>query len=126
MMDKARILVVEDNAIEREGVGVVLKAEGFDTVLVDDGQAALDYVRQHGCPGLILLDMILPKLDGWRFLQKLEELQLETRPHIIVTTGTLVIGQDWARSHGCAGVLRKPIDVDAMLTQIRECLRAAG
>jgi CheY-like chemotaxis protein len=121
-MERAHVLIVEDNPIEREGLGVILSREGFEVALVGDGLAALDYLRQHGPPKLILLDMFLPVLDGWRFLEQLFAMALPAMPRIIIATGSLIIGRDWALSHNCDGFLRKPIDYDEMLREVRRCL----
>src|SRR5688500_17631325 len=102
-MEQARILVVEDNPIEREGLGVILSREGFQVALAEDGAAAVDYLKKHPSPDLIVLDMLLPVMDGWRFLEKLFEMSLKAMPRVIIATGNLVIGRDWALSHNCDG-----------------------
>ena len=121
-MEQARILVVEDNPIEREGLGVILSREGYQVALAEDGAAAVDYLTKHPSPDLIVLDMLLPVMDGWRFLEKLFEMSLKAMPRVIIATGNLVIGRDWALSHNCDGFLRKPIDFDEMLKEVRRCL----
>jgi CheY-like chemotaxis protein len=121
-MERAHVLIVEDNPIEREGLGVILAREGFDVTLMSDGAAALDHLRRHPVPDLIVLDMFLPVLDGWRFLEQLSANPLSEKPRIIIATGNLIIGRDWALSHDCDGFLRKPIDFDEMLQEVRRCL----
>lgn len=122
-MERAHVLIVEDNPIEREGLGVIFSREGYDVTLMGDGAAALDYLRRHGAPDLIMLDMFLPVLDGWRFLEQLFAMALPEKPRIIIATGNLIIGREWALSHNCDGFLRKPIDYDEMLQEVRRCLR---
>jgi CheY-like chemotaxis protein len=113
---------VENNAVEREGLGVIVRAEGYEATLLADGAAALDYLRTNEPPDLILLDMLLPGLDGWHVLDAIEVMKFTRRPDIIVVIGTLAVGKEWVESHGCFSVVRKPIDVDRLLSQIKTCL----
>jgi CheY-like chemotaxis protein len=121
-MSTRSVLVVEDNSIEREGLGVILSREGFDVTLVRDGRDALEHLRHNQPPRAILLDMFMPVLDGWHFLEEMMTLKLEAPPRIIVMTGNLVIGRDWARAHGCDGFLRKPVNADDMLAVVERCV----
>jgi CheY-like chemotaxis protein len=121
-MQQAHVLVVEDNPIEREGLGVILDREGYQVALVGDGLDAIEYLRKNPPPKLILLDMFLPVLDGWRFLEQLFAMALPTMPRVIIATGNLIIGRDWALSHNCDGFLRKPINYDEMLQEVKRCL----
>lgn len=66
-----RILVVEDQAAERELLADCLRLAGFEVVTVADGAAALDYLRDHEPPELVLLDMRMPGIDGPAFLDVL-------------------------------------------------------
>ena len=116
------LLIVEDNEVARVGLGTVLEKAGYRVDSADNGQTALDYLGQHPAPQLILLDMLLPVLDGWLFLEQLGRLNLQPKPPIIITTGSNIIGQEWAAAHGCAGLVRKPIDTEELLAQIRRCL----
>jgi CheY-like chemotaxis protein len=115
------LLVVEDNAVAREGLAVLLRREGYRVSTVANGEEALAYLRDRPPPALILLDMLMPVLDGWHFLERLRgEVALPDVP-VIVTTGT-ILTREWARTHGCQGFLRKPIELDALLEEVRLCL----
>jgi len=69
---KKTVLIVEDNAIAREGMGVVLRRAGYEFVAFPEGKEALDYLGSNPPPDVILLDMMIPHpgLDGWRFLER--------------------------------------------------------
>jgi len=112
------ILLVEDNAVAREGLAVILRREGHEVALVENGLEALNYLRENPTPHVILLDMHLPVLDGWHFLEKISGVLLNPKPSIILTTGNPLIGRDWAVAHGC-GLVRKPIELDALFEAIR-------
>jgi two-component system, chemotaxis family, chemotaxis protein CheY len=112
----ATILIVEDNDICREEWTNILCTEGYEVVPLRHGQEALDYLQNNPAPDLILLDMLLPVLDGWHFLKRLPK-----PVPIIITTGT-VLTREWAASYGCAGCLRKPIEAVDLLAEVRCCL----
>jgi CheY-like chemotaxis protein len=118
------VLVVEDNGILREELGVVLERAGHTVALAEDGQQALDWLAAHPAPGVVLLDMLLPVLDGWRFLERWPRLGLPSR--VIVTTGLTTVGQEWCLTHGCAGFLLKPVEPESLLTEVRRCLGEDG
>src|SRR5262249_17190482 len=115
------LLIVEDNAIAREGLAVVLRREGYNVVTVANGQEALDYLRKPPPPDLILLDMLLPVLDGWHFLERLKANKTVAAAPVIVTTGT-ILTREWATAHGCAGFVRKPIECETLMAEIHRCL----
>jgi two-component system chemotaxis response regulator CheY len=115
---RSTILVVEDNDICREGLAIVLRHEGYEVIAVRDGQEALNVLRAGPAPELILLDMLMPVLDGWSFLQEMA--QYPPIP-IIITTGT-ILTPEWAACHGCFGFLRKPIETDDLLAEVKRCL----
>jgi CheY-like chemotaxis protein len=66
------ILVVEDNASNRQPMARLLRAEGYDTLCVDNGQEALEALR-FMTPDLVLLDMLMPVMDGLEFLEVLRQ-----------------------------------------------------
>jgi CheY-like chemotaxis protein len=115
------LLVVEDNEVAREGLAVILRREGYAVALAADGQQGLDYLAANPAPDLILLDMLMPVLDDWRFLELLRP--RADRVPVIVTTGT-VFSREWAAEHGCAGFIKKPIDTESLLAEVRRCLGA--
>jgi len=119
MAEIKTLLVVEDNEVAREALAVLLQGAGYAVAGVSHGREALDYLRTGPRPHLILLDMLLPVLDGWEFLEILHR-EAVTIP-VIVTTGT-IISREWAKQHGCAGFVRKPIDPNGLLTEVRQCL----
>jgi CheY-like chemotaxis protein len=118
------VLVVEDNAIVREGLGVILRRNGYEVVVVQHGREALDRLAAGTRPDVILMDMLMPVLDGWRLLKL-----LKSGPHadipIVITTGTSVT-RDWAAMHDCAAFVKKPIEEKDLLEQLGRVLSAAA
>jgi CheY-like chemotaxis protein len=115
------LLVVEDNAVAREGLAVVLRRHGYDVATAGDGRQALDALRAGPRPDLILLDMLMPVLDGWHFLGELRRTAGPAPPPVVITTGT-ILSLAWALDHGCAGFIRKPIEEGELLAEVRRCL----
>jgi CheY-like chemotaxis protein len=78
MATAALILVVEDNAPVRDGLAAVLLRAGFQVQPACDGRQALHLITTGPRPDLILLDMVMPGLDGWDFLERLPRLPPQT------------------------------------------------
>jgi CheY-like chemotaxis protein len=118
---RATILVVEDDGLFREWVAMSLRDEGYEVIPLCHGQEAMDYLEGNAAPDLILLDMLMPVLDGWRFLKELRQKSLQPPIPVVITTGT-ILTREWAASHGCVGFLRKPIETEDLLSEVRCCL----
>jgi CheY-like chemotaxis protein len=114
------ILVVEDNAPARESLAAVLLRAGYLVQPAADGRQALHLLATGPRPDLILLDMVMPGLDGWQFLERLRRLGSPAVP-VLVTSGT-TLSCGWAEAHGCQGFLPKPIEPDALLQEVQRCL----
>ena len=98
-----------------------LRGEGYEVTAAADGQEALELLASGPAFDLILLDMLMPVLDGWHFLEALRRLVPPRSIPILIATGSNLTRQ-WAEGHGCAGFLRKPIETDALLVEVRRCL----
>ena len=115
------VLVVEDNDATCEVLALLLGREGYGVVLTANGEDALHHLRAGPRPDLILLDMLMPVLDGWHFLERLRREGPEPPVPVLITTGTILTRQ-WAEDHGCCGFVRKPIEPQALLEEVRRCL----
>lgn len=107
------ILVVEDDTDTREALCETFIDAGYLPFAVGDGVEALEHLRTGARPSLIVLDLMLPRIDGWRFLSILaENAELSTIP-VVVTTGAL----DDAHPPGVPRdhVMQKPVDVDQLM-----------
>jgi CheY-like chemotaxis protein len=118
------ILVVEDDVTTREGLNLLLQHEGYRVAVAANGQEALEQLRDGPRPDLILLDMLMPVLDGWHFLTALKENQALDAVQVLVTT-VVPLSREWADDHGCCGFLKKPINTDLLLAEVRRCLGKA-
>jgi CheY-like chemotaxis protein len=117
------LLLVENNGVTREGLAAVLRREGCRVALAADGEEALTYLRQAPPPDLMLLDMLLPVVDGWGVLKELRSNPALAGVPAVVVTGLSIATPAWAASLGAAGLLRKPVETDALLAEVRRCRR---
>jgi len=116
------LLIVEDNAVVREGLAVILRRNGFEVIAVPNGRVALESLAAGPTPDAILMDMLMPVLDGWRLIKLLKSGQHADIP-IIIITGTIVT-RDWAAMHDCAGFVKKPIEEPDLLAELGSVLAA--
>jgi CheY-like chemotaxis protein len=116
-----RVLVVEDNADIRETIAVILELEGYEVHASANGSEALGSVSDGFHPDIILLDLMMPVMDGWEFRR--QQLLLRDLADIptIVMSGDASVSKK-ACSLGVPHSLGKPIAMDALLSTLRELL----
>jgi CheY-like chemotaxis protein len=113
----AAILVVEDDADVRETLVLVLESEGFDVREARDGREALEVLRGGFRPRLILLDLMMPVMNGWEFRAETKrDPQLASIPVVFVSA--LEPPPDRTAALDAAGFLHKPFDLDALLRMV--------
>ncbi len=116
------ILYVEDDTSSQRLVERILRAEGFDVLLADDGISAIE-IAQKDKPDLILMDINMSGLDGYEVTTRLRTiLGMEEIPIIAVTAATLRGDRERAIVAGCTGYIPKPINVDSFADQVRSYL----
>lgn len=103
------VLIVEDVELNRELL-VQLLEDRYRLVLAADGQAALEQA-QAARPDLILMDLSLPRMDGWEATRRLKaDAGLRTIPVIVLSAHAMRGDEERARASGCDDFLTKPID----------------
>src|SRR5690349_13996906 len=108
------ILVVDDDQGFLKWVSAELEAHGYRVTTAADGKEALAILRRHGVPDLILLDLLMPGMDGWQFREaQLEDPAFASIPTIVITA----ISHDYLKAGYLPGVLvlPKPFDVAHLL-----------
>ena len=112
------ILIVEDDPDIRETLAEILQDEGYSVSGAANGQEALTHLRSgRPMPRLILLDLMMPVMDGWEFRSEQKQDPALAAVPVIVVSGDGNIAQK-ALSVEAAGYLGKPIDLDALLETI--------
>ncbi len=121
-MGKGRILVIEDDEDNLELVCFLLEQAGFELLQARDGREGLDLAFSHH-PQMILLDMSIPEVDGWKVARQLKD-SPETRDILIVAlTGHTAPGdRKKALDAGCDGYISKPLDIPEFATEVAEYL----
>lgn len=108
------ILVVDDDPDVRDAISNVLVDEGYQVTSAGNGREALERLHQQIRPSLILLDMVMPDMDGWRFRMELKkEPELAAIPVVILSAHGNV--RDAALALGAADYLRKPLRMESLL-----------
>lgn len=109
----ANILVVEDNDDVREMMAVTLELEGHDVATAINGRDALQKLHQGERPCVILLDLMMPVMNGWEFRSALDrDPEFCDVPVVVVSA---IGGGEMARRTHAAAYLPKPVDMDELL-----------
>jgi two-component system response regulator MprA len=117
----ARILVVDDERAAREALRRALRLEGYEVELASDGEEALALHRQQE-PDLILLDVLMPRLDGLDTCRRLRATG-DTTPVLILTARVEVEDRVEGLDAGADDYLTKPFALDELLARVRALLR---
>ena len=116
------ILAVDDSASIRSLVTYVLEQAGFDVVVVEDGQEALDYAQEHTVD-LVLTDINMPNLDGIELIKELRALQdYKFVPMLVLTTESGTGKKMEGKAAGATGWIVKPFDPAELVTTIEKVL----
>ncbi len=121
----ARILLVEDNEMNRDMLSRRLARRDHEISIAVDGQQALDKVRAER-PELILMDMSLPVMDGWEATRRLKaDDDTKMIPIIALTAHAMASDEEKAREAGCDDFDTKPIELPRLLEKIQKQLSRA-
>jgi two-component system, chemotaxis family, chemotaxis protein CheY len=117
------MLVVDDDEWIRNVLKIVLESEGYEVALASDGIEAIEHIDRR-TPSLILLDLMMPNMNGFEFAERLRERDLDPPPRILVLTAASQawLKAQWVEADAC---VEKPFDVDTLLSEIAR-LEAPG
>jgi CheY-like chemotaxis protein len=110
------ILIVDDDVSELDTLSEVLECAGYSTISDQNGKQALDLLRTTPSPAMILLDLNLPVMNGWQFLER-----KRNDPALVKLPVVVISGAATERPKGAAGFLRKPISLPALLNVVSGC-----
>ena len=121
-----RILLVEDNEMNRDMLSRRLVRRGYEVEIALDGAAGVAAARA-GAFDLILMDMSLPVLDGWEATRQLRQVpETASVPVIALTAHTMDGDAERAREAGCNDYDTKPIEIDRLLAKMQALLGPAA
>jgi CheY-like chemotaxis protein len=118
---RATILVVEDNDDVRDMMAVTLELEGHEVITARNGKEALDILRGGVVPCVILLDLMMPVMNGWEFRAALDaDDELRHLPVVVISAA----GREVLESAHAVAYLPKPIDIEKLLDVV--CTLCSG
>lgn len=121
-MSDQRILVVEDNRDNMTLIVDVLKSLDYEVIQANDGEQGVDFAHRM-VPDLILMDLSLPKLDGWQATQIIKSQdKLKDIPIIALTAHAMVGDRERALEAGCDDYITKPINLEILAKKLTEYL----
>jgi CheY-like chemotaxis protein len=119
----SRILIVEDNEMNRDMLSRRLERRGYQVILAMDGRRGLAVARSES-PDLILMDMSLPEIDGWEVARRLKsDDTTRSIPVIALTAHAMTSDRQKALEAGCDDYDTKPVEFERLLTKIQTMLR---
>jgi two-component system, chemotaxis family, chemotaxis protein CheY len=124
MLPSVRILLVEDDAGIRESVAECLASEGYAVSAVANGAEALDWLSRQPRPDLIVLDLVMPVMNGAEMLERLRaDARLADIPILLITAAIPVAGTGMPKVDE---VLTKPFDLDVLLEAVARRFRRSA
>lgn len=117
-----KILLVEDNEMNRDMLSRRLARRGYEVVIAEDGQQGVEMAVSEN-PDLILMDMSLPVLDGWGATKQLKASdEMRSIPVIALTAHAMAQDREKALAAGCDDYDTKPIELPRLLEKIEKLL----
>ena len=120
----ALLLIVDDSQYQRNVIKKILETEGHDFIEADNGLAAIKYTLAHR-PDCILVDKLMPELDGEKFLQFIKQKNL-TAPVIVITADIQESTYNQCMNLGAFDVVTKPLKGDKLKGILQKALLSSG
>ena len=121
----AKVLLVEDNEMNRDMLGRRLQRRGFELVIAIDGEEGIAKALSEQ-PDIILMDMSLPGIDGWEATRRLKSMaEMQAIPIIALTAHAMSGDREKALEAGCDDYDTKPVEFDRLLGKIESLLKSA-
>ncbi len=122
----AKILLVEDNELNRDMLSRRLSRRGYEVVIAVDGEEGITHATESS-PDVILMDMSLPKVDGWEATRQIKANEATSGIPVIALTAHAMAGdREQALAAGCDDYDTKPIELDRLLAKIEAQLTRVG
>ena len=120
--DERVILVIEDDPDVRSMITILLGLEGYRVSAAENGREALDVLHGGMHPDLILVDLMMPVMNGWQFrAEQTRDPSIASIPAVVISGGDRIA--EHSQALGAADYLRKPIDLDVLLATVQRHMR---
>jgi DNA-binding response OmpR family regulator len=117
-----KILVIDDDLAIRVLLQAVLKRMKFEVELAEDGAVGLEKLKNDPSYDLILLDLMMPRVNGYEFIERVRKEHADSPPHIIVFTAAGKRGVDKIPANAICNSILKPFDLEKFIDMIADCL----
>ena len=121
MTEKPRLLLVEDDPLLRELLEMLLSLEGLEVVQAENGLVALERLQQ-GDFRLVVLDLMMPLMDGLLFLKEFSTLPPDRPLVLVLSANSDAETAERALRAGAAAIARKPVDQESFIAEVRALL----
>jgi len=123
--NNAKILIVDDSSVNNYLLENILEEKGYELQIAFDGKEALNFLNNDP-PDLVLLDIMMPGIDGYEILNKINsDKNLKGIPVIMVTSKTEPQDKQKAMDIGAIDYVEKPIDIDFLIKKVENALKKA-
>jgi CheY-like chemotaxis protein len=112
----ARVLIIEDEPLLRRRIANILAADGHDVVEAENGKDGIERLQENGKPEVIVLDMVMPEMNGWGFL----EFQRSNSNYSQIPVVVISAYEGIARSAKSNAYLPKPVETDDLLKAVNQ------
>jgi twitching motility two-component system response regulator PilH len=119
----ALVLIADDSPTDQHILSRALESQGFETLVARDGEEAIRLAEQR-TPDLILMDIVMPGMDGYRATRHLaQNPSTAAIPIVIVSTKTQEADRVWGLRQGAVSYLTKPVSAEALVAAVRDALQ---
>lgn len=115
-MSEKRVLVIEDDANIRDVLKLALNFEGYEVMTAKNGKEGLDALENNTRPGLILLDLMMPIMNGWEFVEALKERKQYSNIPVVVVSAY----SERAKVIDCTDFVTKPLELETLLNSVKK------
>jgi CheY-like chemotaxis protein len=117
MRKNETVLIIDDDSDIREVMKAFLEADGYHVNVANDGRDALEHLQDGGRPGLIFVDLVMPRMDGEQFVKQLHRGRFAKTPVVILSGHS--VAKEKADELGAVCCLMKPVEIDDLLSAVR-------
>jgi DNA-binding response OmpR family regulator len=119
---RPHILLVDDDKTLLEALSAILEGEGYRVSAEPDGLQALDWLHKNEPPSMILLDVRMPRMNGWSFWSRVRFMKTVAKVPVMLISADSAV-QERAHSIGAAGFIAKPFSIEELLRKIEAVIR---